>query len=634
MNQKRTSAGWILRAAVAAVPMLAIAAGASAQFRVDTGNSNDANNRVGSGGRNPDDAGRRTGVPSGNDLITGNVTGGKEFRGHVPYRNVNEFRGRTGGDNLDSYIRSSAGAGTAADMRMSEEVRPFYGAARTVNVPPGFQQVAPGTGAYVPSPVQTYRPAGDQRMGAVNLAEQHGVLPAPGELLLPGPVDPTSGQQYISASPLTGIRQMNPNDPGVMGTLTNTKYDPQTGQLTAAQIQGMRDELRADWTPEGAVAPKAPGAPGEALPAPVLPEGETEPLTPGEVKPMTGRRPVTNAKPVIQQPVGGVAQPIVQKPVDTSVAADGLETNQSLRQRILPPPEKQSSVYAELWKRHRDAAADREISDVEAARAFNAAQAQQKKQATAGGRGEQPGAPGGAQPGRPGQPDAAAPVPPSDQAAPGAAPAVTDFSKRNEEILKRAPGEKREVVKKIPVPVKVPSLGQGIKSKGLTDIMSQAEALMKDGKFTAALDQYDQAEQVAPNNPLVKLGRANAELGAAYYARAEAHLREVFTKNPELLVGQYDLAAWLGEPRLQALIKDLKEIANKEQREPRPVFLLAYISYNTGNEQQADAYLDLADKRSGGADPFYKLLRDNWALPEQAPRGGAAPATAPAPMNK
>ena len=38
---------------------------------------------------------------------------------------------------------------------------------------------------------------------------------------------------------------------------------------------------------------------------------------------------------------------------------------------------------------------------------------------------------------------------------------------------------------------------------------------MKQGKFTAALEQYDLCEQLDPNNPFVLLGRANAELGAS-----------------------------------------------------------------------------------------------------------------------
>ena len=154
---------------------------------------------------------------------------------------------------------------------------------------------------------------------------------------------------------------------------------------------------------------------------------------------------------------------------------------------------------------------------------------------------------------------------------------------------------------------------------------------MRDGKFTAALDKYDDAERVVPNNPLVNLGRANAELGASYYARADQHLRDLFTNHPELLVAQYDLTAMLGEQRLQTLVRDLKEISKKDQREPRPLFLLSYIAYNTGHENDAAAYLDLADKRTGGSDPFYQLLRKHWTLP--AKPAAATPAV-PAEANK
>jgi tetratricopeptide (TPR) repeat protein len=315
----------------------------------------------------------------------------------------------------------------------------------------------------------------------------------------------------------------------------------------------------------------------------------------------------------------------------------------------VPPPQQQSTVYAELYKRHQDAAANQNLSDEEANRSFNAAQQalKQQQQATAGAAGGagQPGqagaAPGGAAPGA-AAPGAAAPGgaaaggAAAGAATPGgAAPsdANIDYAKRGEQILKEAQKNKKAGVAKKPEPVKVPSLSSGVKGKGLAELLKQAEDEMKAGKFTKALDDYDKADQVAPNNPMIKLGRANAELGASYYARADAHLREALSKNPELLAGQYDLANMLGEQRLQTLVRDLKEIANKEQGESRPLFLLAYIAYNTGNEQMAEGYVDLADKRSGGKDPFYKLLRDNWTLPGGA-AGAAAGSATTQPANK
>ena len=46
------------------------------------------------------------------------------------------------------------------------------------------------------------------------------------------------------------------------------------------------------------------------------------------------------------------------------------------------------------------------------------------------------------------------------------------------------------------------------------------------------------ADLVAPNTPLVLLGRANVELGRTYYARAESSLRQAFMQDQALLMGQ------------------------------------------------------------------------------------------------
>ena len=75
-----------LSAAVAAIPLI-LAGSIYGQQRINTdGHALDASNRVGSSGVNPDDSSKRVAAPlNGNDIVTGNVTGGKQFRGQVPY---------------------------------------------------------------------------------------------------------------------------------------------------------------------------------------------------------------------------------------------------------------------------------------------------------------------------------------------------------------------------------------------------------------------------------------------------------------------------------------------------------------------------------------------------------------------
>jgi hypothetical protein len=168
----------------------------------------------------------------------------------------------------------------------------------------------------------------------------------------------------------------------------------------------------------------------------------------------------------------------------------------------------------------------------------------------------------------------------------------------------------------LPRPVQIKSLAEGVQAKGLTDLLKQAEDQLKAGKYNTALEQYDMAEQVAPNNPLILVGRANVELARTYYTRAETNLRQAFLADQALLMGQYDLRAMIGNERLEVLVKDLKDITNREAKEARPAFLLAYIAYNTGNERMAAAYLDLAEKRAGAGDPLYPLIRKHWSLPK------------------
>ena len=93
--------------------------------------------------------------------------------------------------------------------------------------------------------------------------------------------------------------------------------------------------------------------------------------------------------------------------------------------------------------------------------------------------------------------------------------------------------------------MKISSLAQGVNAPGLASLLKDAETQMKAGKFTSALDKYDDAEQVAPNNPLILMGRADALLGQSYYARAEQNLRKAFTQDQALLLGQYDLRSFL-----------------------------------------------------------------------------------------
>src|SRR6185503_1763622 len=95
-QKKRTASRLLLAAAALALPSLAFAQG-----QIDAGRSNDASNRVGSNGRNDSyihiNRYSNTILNNGNQVVTGNVTMGREFRGGVGYGSPYAFRAPTAG---------------------------------------------------------------------------------------------------------------------------------------------------------------------------------------------------------------------------------------------------------------------------------------------------------------------------------------------------------------------------------------------------------------------------------------------------------------------------------------------------------------------------------------------------------
>ena len=120
---------WIIKAAAAAV--LVITPITFAQQRVgEEGRSLDANNRVGSGGYNSGGiSGNLLPGPTGNQIVTGNVTGGREFRGGVQYTDPHEFRGNVAGQDFDRFIAGSSGAPQpfSGQNMVNNNFQPFYG---------------------------------------------------------------------------------------------------------------------------------------------------------------------------------------------------------------------------------------------------------------------------------------------------------------------------------------------------------------------------------------------------------------------------------------------------------------------------------------------------------------------------
>jgi tetratricopeptide (TPR) repeat protein len=412
-------------------------------------------------------------------------------------------------------------------------------------------------------------------------------VPAPGEMMTRGSLNPQQAAQQagvLTGSSLYGVREWNPQDPADRAFLENL-VNRQTGGFNRAQLDPNEVlRMRAELQKALGAEQSQPGGTRVQDNLTLSPIGQT---FESSKSPLMSNRPLNDQ--ISNQALG----------------ASGMSTEQGMRFNVEGNARRTSTQYTELNKRLEQYYADRRKTDADFARDFNAdlkAKREAEAKAVANKTKPLPGTADNVTPPKPDKP----PTPDTD----------------------------KPKVKK-PQPVKITSLGEGVRGEGLGNVMKRAEALMKEGKFASAMDQYDAADAVTPNNPLIWLGRANAELGSGFFARADAHLHQAFTTDKALLMAQYDLTGMLGEERLGKLVAELKDIANKDATKPMPLFLLAYIAYNTGHERQALGYLDLAEKRAGDQAPFYKMLRDHWALPEEGGPKPDAGVTTPKPeLNK
>jgi tetratricopeptide (TPR) repeat protein len=312
----------------------------------------------------------------------------------------------------------------------------------------------------------------------------------------------------------------------------------------------------------------------------------------------------------------------------SAIGGESGQTNQSMQRRlVLAPADKQTPQLADLRRqferRHGTAP-----NDVDANREYNLevrtrneakAKADAAENRQPGGAGRRPGGAGGAGgikvPGST-APDAARssiPAPAPEAGQPNAAPATPAPAPET------APAQPDAAAPQVAVPagpVRINSMAENVQAKGLRDLLTSAETLMRQEKYAAALDKYNTAQEVAPNNPMIQVGRAHAELAASYYRRAESDLREALTKAPELAEAQFDLKSLVGPDRLQVIVKDLKDLADTDKTQARSLLLLAYIAYHTGNADQAATYLDAAQQRVQGEDSLIKAWRGSWTLPK------------------
>ena len=544
------------------------------------GHANDANNRIGSNGYNTP---RGTGpTVTGNDIVNRNVTGGKEFRGPVPYRDPRAFTGPIGGGINDDFVKNSSGVPSPYGAQDNPLVaKPFYGDRRGVAppagaLPEGFNGGYVGstlTSPYTMSYAMNSSPVAEGLQSRTLYRDTLELNARLNQFGYPGLAPPSSQFDPMLPSPLWGAQQ-----PGMLAQQYGmANYN--LGQLSAAERFRMNDNsvqaMQRELQDAAGIRPpnQQQGNNGQQ-------PGQNDQNNPNAL-------PINPLNQPLDKPLESPADAALpNQPTSSSLNSNPLNstinTQQSIRNRLTaPPPGMQSAQLDELQKRMARYNEGRPMSDEEAQRQFMV----QKRQA-----------------------DAIAAARKGETSTP----------------IKGAVGAGAN--QQTPAtPLVLHSLADGVKARGLHDLLASAEDLMRQSKFEQAIEQYNQAARVAPNNVLPSLGRAIAELGAGYYAQADRDLHLVYRAAPELLYGQLDLDGMLGAQRLNYVRRDLTGLTQSDSNNERPWFLLAFVSYNGGDPVEAQHALKEAETRGGRMDRLIPQLREHWTTAESK----IGPTTAP-----
>lgn len=556
------------RALFGAAAMLALCGTALGQNALGDGRALDANLHSTQGRANQPSRSVNEQLRFNNAVITGSAPGGKAFRGSLGYRATDQFGGSSGSDTLYTFRRdSSMGALPSTSLRASDALR---------------YQFAMTTGQYVPQNLSLGL-SSVQREGSVSTQAAGSGGPSP----LRSTADFIAAQGYRAST--VGIRHDE------FGAEYTARASPllgimwlKTGEspMTQASIPGSVQPTIP--TPDGATSVPGSTPPG-TLPQPATPLGVPAPNAPTD-------------KPATPGELGaeGVASPSVNAvdrdatALDTRVQGLGLKRDSVVYTQIrgrfqsgleLPAgkpatdPSKpetmqekadHASIDAQLERLHKMLRAE----PLTEPRKGDAAKPKPKAKDNARPEAAKPLV-------NPGLVDTSADASSAKPVATRPVTAEELLSPTLVSGLKRV-GEKK--VERLVEPGLLRPDGTPGDEQGYRKQMREGEDLLGEGRFFDAEERFVRAMAAMPGDPMARVGRIHAQIGAGLYLSAAANLRMLLAAHPEMAATRYETNLLPGRDRAKVVVAQLLEQEKKAESAlgRESALLVAYMGYQQG----------------------------------------------------
>lgn len=153
----------------------------------------------------------------------------------------------------------------------------------------------------------------------------------------------------------------------------------------------------------------------------------------------------------------------------------------------------------------------------------------------------------------------------------------------------------------------------------LNELILSGQSSLRRGDYLTAESRFMRALRLEPNHPMASIGVAHAQLGAGLYPAAANTLRRALSDHPELIDARYDVRLLPQEPRLQQIIEELEAELDDDRLGSASRLLLAYIGHHRRDRALIERGLK-AMEADDADDPLLPVLRGVWlAEPDDEP---------------
>lgn len=158
----------------------------------------------------------------------------------------------------------------------------------------------------------------------------------------------------------------------------------------------------------------------------------------------------------------------------------------------------------------------------------------------------------------------------------------------------------------------------GTEQTRFNELMQQAEQSLRDGEYFMAERQFLRALRFHPNQPLATAGMAHAQIGAGLHIAASLTLQRLFSTNPEMIDVRYDASLLPSRARLAQVVDNLESRMNERRDRDAVAFLLAYIGHQLQDRALVDRGLSAMSQQRPENDLLLQLLQGVWQAEQPA----------------